>query len=157
MSFLSDQENRSESEKIKILIGLKTDQKTFELLQQARGQQELLLRSHAEVKEELSAEVLSELEHGNDSAQLEQGKETFITWIKSGKLQVKVYPSAKIDAKVYIMTLTEGDRGKGRIVAGSSDFSQSGFCRQSGIQCRTENSLQLRIREQVQRALGGCS
>lgn len=63
-----------QTEKTRIRIGLQTDQKTFELLQQARGQQELLLRSHAEVKEELSAEVLSELEHGNDGAQLEQGK-----------------------------------------------------------------------------------
>jgi len=76
-----------QTEKVRILIGLKTDQKTFELLQQAKEQQELLLRSHAEVKEELPAEVLSELEHANDSAQVEQGIETFITWIKSGKLR----------------------------------------------------------------------
>ena len=116
-----------QTEKVRILIGLKTDQKTFELLQQSKEQQGLLLRSHAEVKEELPAELLNELEHANDSAKVEQGIDTFISWVKSGKLQVKVYPSAKIHAKVYIMTFSEGDRDAGRIVTGSSNFSQSGF------------------------------
>jgi superfamily II DNA/RNA helicase len=116
-----------QTEKVRILIGLKTDQRTYELLQEAKAQGELLLKSHAEVKEELPAEVLDELEHANDSAQVEQGIEKFISWVKSGKLQIKVYPSAKIHAKVYIMTFVDGDRDAGRIVTGSSNFSQSGF------------------------------
>src|SRR5437868_8804269 len=61
-----------QTEEVRILIGLKTDQKTYELLHEAK-EQELLLRSHAEIKEELPTEVLSELEHANDSAQVEQG------------------------------------------------------------------------------------
>src|SRR5687768_16568692 len=99
-----------QTEKVRILIGLKTDQRTYELLQEAKAQRELLLKSHAEVKEELPAEVLDELEHANDSAQVEQGIEKFVAWVKSGKLQIKVYPSAKIHAKVYIMTFADGDR-----------------------------------------------
>src|SRR5215813_1555312 len=116
-----------DTEKIRILIGLKTDRRTYELLQDAKAQQELLLRSHAEVKEQLPAEVLTELEHAKDSSQIEQGIDKFISWVKSGKLRIKVYPSAKIHAKVYIMTFVEGDRDVGRIVTGSSNFSQSGL------------------------------
>src|SRR5262249_16981668 len=105
-----------QTEKIRILIGLKTDKKTYELLM-----------SHAEVQEELPSEVLAELEHADDSDHVEQGVEKFLSWIKSGKLQIKVYPSARIHAKVYIMTFAEGDRDLGRIITGSSNFSQSGL------------------------------
>ena len=38
----------AKTEKIRILIGIKTDGKTFELIQEAR-QQELVLESHAQV------------------------------------------------------------------------------------------------------------
>jgi len=116
-----------ETEKIRILVGLKTDQSTFELLQKAKNEQELLFKSHAEVKEELPKDLLTELEHAQDSAQIEQGIDKFLAWVKSGKLQIKVYPSAKIHAKVYIMTFAEGDRDVGRVVTGSSNFSQSGL------------------------------
>src|SRR5882672_3782933 len=51
-----------ETERVRILIGLKTDRSTYQLLQEAKEQQELFLRSHAEVKEELPGDVLSELE-----------------------------------------------------------------------------------------------
>src|SRR5208282_2241242 len=43
------------------------------------------------------------------------------------KLEVRVYPSAKIHAKLYIMTFFDGHMDKGRVVTGSSNFSQSGL------------------------------
>lgn len=115
------------TEKIRILIGLKTDQASYDLLQRANEQQELLSKSHAEVKEQLPDEVLSELERAEDTADVQTGIEKFIEWVQSEKLEVKVYPSAKVHAKVYIMTFVEGDRDMGRVVTGSSNFSQAGF------------------------------
>ena len=54
------------TEKIRILIGLNTDQPTFELLSQAKEQLRLDLRSHAEGKERVPGEILSELENVED-------------------------------------------------------------------------------------------
>jgi len=115
------------TERVRILIGLKTDQSTYAFLQQAKEQQQLLLRSHAEAKSQIPSEVLDELEHSEDSSDVEEGVDTFISWVKSGKLEIKVYPSEKIHAKVYIMTFPEGHYDKGRVITGSSNFSQSGL------------------------------
>ncbi|MGI9068980.1 MAG: phospholipase D-like domain-containing protein, partial [Pyrinomonadaceae bacterium] len=115
------------TEKVRILIGLKTDQSTYTFLQQAKEQQQLLLSSHAEAKSQIPREVLDELEHSEDSADVEEGVDTFISWVKSGKLEIKVYPSEKIHAKVYILTFPEGHYDDGRVITGSSNFSQSGL------------------------------
>lgn len=120
------------TEKIRILIGLKTDPRTFELIQQ--GNQELDFKSHAETKEEMPGRILDELEDSDDfhikanaSESIEMGVRKFVEWIRSGKLEIKAYPTDKIHAKLYVMTFHEGDRDKGRVVTGSSNFSQSGF------------------------------
>ncbi len=47
--------------------------------------------------------------------------------MKSGKLQIRAYPSENIHAKLYIMTFHEKDRDKGRVITGSSNFTQSGL------------------------------
>ncbi len=115
------------TEKIRILIGLSTDQPTFSLLSQAKEQMRLDLRSHAEAKEAVPGEILAELEHAEDSSEVEGGIRQFVEWVKSGKLQVRVYPSAKLHAKLYIMSFVDGHIDKGRVVTGSSNFSQSGL------------------------------
>jgi len=115
-----------QTEKIRILIGLKTDATVFDSLERAK-QQQLLLKSHAQTKEQLPDEVLQELERAEDTADVEQGIGKFIQWVASGKLQVRVYPSEGIHAKVYILTFPEGHYDVGRVITGSSNFSQSGF------------------------------
>ena len=97
-----------QTEKIRILIGLKTDATVFDSLERAKHQQQLLLKSHAQTREQLPGEVLQELEHAEDSADVERGIATFIQWVASGKLQVRVYPSERMHAKVYILTFPEG-------------------------------------------------
>ena len=116
-----------QTEKIRVLIGLSTDRPTYELLSQAKEQIHLNLRSHAEAKEAVPGEILSELEHAADSADVEDGVRQFIEWVKSGKLQVRVYPSAKLHAKLYVMSFVKGHIDKGRVITGSSNFSQSGL------------------------------
>jgi superfamily II DNA/RNA helicase len=116
-----------QTESIRILIGLKTDATVFESLERGKERQEALFKSHAQTKEEIPAEILGELDRAEDTADVERGIEKFIQWVASGKLQVRVYPSEKIHAKVYILTFPEGHYDVGRVITGSSNFSQSGL------------------------------
>jgi HKD family nuclease len=50
-----------------------------------------------------------------------------VEWIKSGKLEVRAYPSERVHAKLYIMTFHEGDRDKGRVITGSSNLTEAGL------------------------------
>jgi len=114
-------------EKVRILVGLKTDRTAYELLQKAKEQGELTLKSHASTKEQVAKEVLVELEQSPDSADVETGVQKYVEWIRSGKLEIKAYPTENLHAKVYIMTFAEGDRDKGRVITGSSNLTQSGL------------------------------
>jgi len=115
------------TEKIRILIGLETDLPTYDLLSQAKNEMLLDLRSHAETKENIPNKILSELENAGDSTEIETGVRQFVGWVKSGKLEVRVFPSAKLHAKLYIMTFFDTEVDKGRVVTGSSNFSESGL------------------------------
>src|SRR5438874_214037 len=50
------------TEKVRVLVGIKTDQSTYDLLQAGKEQQELALESHAQVREKVPGEVLNELQ-----------------------------------------------------------------------------------------------
>lgn len=116
------------TEKIRILIGISTNRKTFDLISSARHEEQLELAfSHAETKEVFENEVAQELEDSEDNDDVENSIATFISWIKSGKLEIKAYPSQRIHAKLYILTFKEGDRDKGRVITGSSNMTQSGL------------------------------
>ena len=114
-------------EKIRILIGLQTDRAAYDLIQRANQQYTLPLESHATVIEHIPCNVLGELEKSADSSDVEAGVHKFVEWIRSGKLEIKAYPGEILHAKVYIMTFAEGDRDKGRVITGSSNFTQSGL------------------------------
>ncbi|HVU09080.1 MAG TPA: helicase-related protein [Verrucomicrobiae bacterium] len=116
----------TKTEKIRILIGIKTDGKTYELIQEAK-QQELVLESHAQARAAVAGAVHGELEKSEDSASIEEGVRKFVEWITSGKLEVKAFPSERIHAKLYIMTFHEDDRDKGRVITGSSNFTEAGL------------------------------
>lgn len=116
------------TEKIRILIGVATNRETFDLIQHAnQPRQQQLQFSHAETKEEFADQVIWEFEEAPDQREVEDGVNCFIEWIRSGKLQIRVYPSERIHAKVYIMTFPEGHYDKGRVITGSSNFTQAGL------------------------------
>jgi len=116
------------TEKIRVLIGISTDRMTYDLIQDSKSEvQQKLDLSHKEAKEEFSQQVVQEMEHSKDSFDIEEGIRKFIEWLRSGKLQIRVYPSEKIHAKLYIMTFKEGDRDIGRVITGSSNFTQAGL------------------------------
>ena len=116
------------TEKIRILIGISTDRKTYDLITNSQKAQQLeMVFSHAEAKQVFEYHVAKELEDSEDSQTVEQGVLKFIEWIKSAKLEIKVYPSQNIHAKLYIMTFQESDRDIGRVITGSSNLTQSGL------------------------------
>ncbi len=89
------------TEKVRVLIGISTDPRAYDLMQQARQTtQNALHFSSAETKEKLSAVVEQEMESSEDTEKTESGVTKFIEWIQSGKLEIRAYPSEKIHAKV---------------------------------------------------------
>lgn len=143
------------TEKIRILIGISTSKKVFDLIDSsvdsfsqssnlsstplisdktflsssssASEKQLQLQLSHSEVKEEFENLAINEFVESEDRKETEEGVAKFIEWVKSKKLEIKAYPSQNIHAKLYIMTFLEGDRDIGRVITGSSNFSQSGL------------------------------
>ena len=121
------------TERIRILIGISTNKQTFTLIQQSHIQQSqspvqgTLQFSHAEAKEEFANTVASEMEASEDSRNVEEGVNKFLEWLHNGKLEIKAYPSENIHAKLYIMTFIEGDKDVGRVITGSSNFTQAGL------------------------------
>lgn len=113
------------TKKIRILIGISTNRQTLELIEQSR--QEELKFSHAETKEHFSDLLVSEMANAKDSKSVEEGVLKFLEWLQNGKLEIKAYPTENIHAKLYIMSFIEGDRDKGRVITGSSNFTQSGL------------------------------
>ncbi|MHB8522469.1 MAG: helicase-related protein [Limisphaerales bacterium] len=137
----------TKTEKVRILIGIKTDGATYELIQTAKQQQEFVLESHAQVRERVPGEILAEFQKSGDSSQIEDGVRKFVEWIKSGKLEVRAYPSERVHAKLYIMTFQEGDRDKGRVITGSSNFTEA------GLQNNLEFNVELKNRSDYDFAL----
>ncbi len=113
------------TKKIRILIGISTGKTTFDLIQ--KSYQQALQLSHAETKEQFSDLVTDEMSVSEDSREVEEGVLKFIEWLKNGKLEIKAYPAQNIHSKLYIMTFAEGDRDIGRVITGSSNFTQSGL------------------------------
>ncbi|MGC8963871.1 MAG: phospholipase D-like domain-containing protein, partial [Brevinematia bacterium] len=109
------------SEKIRILIGIEMDERTYELI----GQSYQL--SHVEAKQIVENKIIEEMENSDDSEDVEREIQKFIDWIKNGKIEIRAYPSRNVHAKLYIITFKEGDRDIGRVITGSSNFTQSGL------------------------------
>jgi superfamily II DNA or RNA helicase/HKD family nuclease len=126
------------AEKVRILVGLKTDRTTFRALQDAK-QRELALMSHAETRDAVPQVILDELEHGDDTPEIEDGIRTFVSWIQSGKLEVRAYREENLHAKVYIFSFVDGHIDKGRVVTGSSNLSQSGLVDQLEFNVELKN------------------
>jgi len=113
------------TKKIRILIGISTNRSITELIQKSK--QLDLHFSHAETKQEVENLVQHEMEDSEDNRNVEEGVKRFIEWIRSSKLEIRAYPSQNIHAKLYIMTFKEGDRDSGRVITGSSNFTQAGL------------------------------
>ena len=98
--------------KVRILIGLKNEQVVHGLIQIANDGSNESAPSTAEIKSTFGGMMKKELVQAQDTLAIETGVKKFIEWIRSGKLEVKLYREQNIHAKVYIMTpgMNRGDR-----------------------------------------------
>ena len=119
------------TERIRILVGISTGRKVIDLIDQAK--QESLPVSNLEAEEAFGSAVATELSNSDDKKEVEEGVQKFLEWLRSGKLEIRVYPAQNIHAKLYIMTFAEDDRDLGRVITGSSNFTQSGLVDNKGL------------------------
>ncbi|MCK5680168.1 NgoFVII family restriction endonuclease [bacterium] len=108
-----------ETEKIRILIGISTNQQTYDLLHK--------VQSVKQIQNEVGAKIKSEMDECENTISTEQGIYKFLEWLKSEKLEIRVYPEEKIHSKLYIMSFKKDDRDVGRVITGSSNFTKSGL------------------------------
>jgi len=115
--------------KIRILIGLKNEQVIHGLIQIAKDSPDENTPSTAEVKNTFGGMLRKELVEAQDSLAIEIGIQKFIEWIRSDKLEVKLYREQNIHAKIYIMTPEQAtpDVHHGYVITGSSNLSHSGL------------------------------
>jgi phosphatidylserine/phosphatidylglycerophosphate/cardiolipin synthase-like enzyme len=128
------------SEEIRILVGLQTDRSTLDLVGYGNSQGQFDLVSHAEATESMPGDILKELENAPDTAEIERDIRVFIEWVRTGKLKIKAYPSARLHAKLYIVTFADGHIDMGRGITGSSNFTQA------GLQDNLEFNVELKTR-----------
>jgi superfamily II DNA or RNA helicase/HKD family nuclease len=116
------------TEKIRILIGIGTSEETYNLISEEDEKQlSLFEASHFETKRIYSDLLTAEFENSEDSPKIEEGIIKFKEWLKSGKLEIRAFPSRNLHAKLYIFTFKSGDRDIGRVITGSSNFSKRGL------------------------------
>lgn len=131
--------------KIRILVGLNTDKKTFQIIEASKIQGTLDFETHARTKEIIGEKVIEEIEKSEDTLEVEEGIHKFIEYLKSGKIEIKAHPSQNLHAKVYISRYFKDDRDFGNVITGSSNFSESGLVANYEFNVQLKNSQDVKF------------
>lgn len=133
-------------DKIRILIGLSTDKQTVEAYQQSK--QLDFLESHSNTKDIFSKELEKELYSSEDNYDVEYSIRKFVEFLRSGKLELRAFPSRDLHAKVYISKFRKDDRDYGRVITGSSNFSENGLNSQYEFNVELKNSIDVKYAQE---------
>jgi len=149
--------------KVRILIGLGLDRETYQAVNAFQQQGFLDFDSHSKTKRQFQENLIWEIENSAEADHhLEIGLKEFIEFLKTDcplpendkknggngkKLELRVFPSRNIHAKVYIGRFTPEDRDYGFVITGSSNFSYS------GLVANREFNVELRQHQDVEFAL----
>lgn len=134
-------------EKIRILVGLNVDNYTVKIIDRAKEEIQLAAVSPYAGENIISGEIEKEFEESASSIEIEKGVRVFIDWLKSGKLEMRLYAKAPIHAKVYIM---RKDPEKvpdtfGSVITGSSNFSEAGLINNLEFNVELKDSVDVRF------------
>ncbi len=147
-------------EKIRILIGLNIDRESYEVIQYHQQKGAIDFESHKRTKKRYRQNLKEEVESTDENDQkLEIGLLKFIEFLETEctnpekdkanngngkKLEIKVYPSKNIHAKVYIGRFKPEDRDYGFVITGSSNFSESGLVanREFNVELRNKRDVE---------------
>jgi superfamily II DNA/RNA helicase/HKD family nuclease len=139
--FYSLYESFENIEKVRILVGLNVDKKTYEIIESYRNKNEIYFESHKHTREHFTRDLINELDNSEDNYETEVGVKKFIELLTSSKLEIKAYPSTNIHAKVYISRFYDDQLDYGRVITGSSNFSESGFIDNYEFNVELKNSV----------------
>ncbi len=116
-------------EKIRILVGLNVDRFTVKIIDQAKEEIKYTAFTRKESTEIFEETVINEFDNSATTSEIEKGVRVFIEWLKSGKLEMRMYTEAPIHAKVYIMRKNPAKVQDmyGSVITGSSNFSEAGL------------------------------
>lgn len=135
-------------EKIRILVGMNLDKTTAKAAIEGKKQSEFDFCSNVESKEIFAKNLQQEVIDEEDDFALEKSVSAMIELIKNNRLEIRIHPSQNIHAKLYIIRFAENDRDHGRVITGSSNFSENGFVAQR------EFNVELKDKQEVEFALG---
>jgi hypothetical protein len=85
-------------EKIRILVGLSIDKKTYQIIETVR-QKEFDFESHATIEKVFEKELLQEVESSADNLDVEEGIRKFCQFIELDKIEIKAHPSRTFTPK----------------------------------------------------------
>lgn len=136
-------------EKIRILVGLNVDAKTVQIIEQSKQGNLFGGVTIKEATEQFKNTVVDEFADAEPSLSVEKGVRTFIDWLKSGKIEMRMYPDATIHAKVYVLRKDPEHVPDqfGSVITGSSNFSMA------GLQNNLEFNVELKDSHDVKFAL----
>lgn len=113
------------TKKIRVLVGLNIDKHIYEDIKLSRLENFQI--SSKQIKESTSAKVMDEFGKSQDTADVEKGANTLLEWLKSKKIEIKAYKEHNLHSKLYVMTFDEQSPDKGRVITGSSNFTEAGL------------------------------
>ena len=151
-------------EKIRILVGLNVDQKTFQLIDTVRTQTNLDFNSHKDTRNAAMEAAVTEIDASSDDFLTEYGIKKFIEFLSTDcsnpdedranggngkKLEFRAYPSGNIHAKVYISRYSEDQVSFGSVITGSSNFSHSGLIgnREFNVELKDKSDVDFALKQ----------
>jgi len=117
--FYKLRESLEDIEKIRIIVGMGTDEFTYSSVSGRL--------TEVEIKQEIKRLITSEFENSETKKEIEEGIYRFLEYLEKGKLEINGYQDRKLHSKVYIMVKKEGSEDYGKVITGSSNFSASGL------------------------------
>ena len=135
-------------ETIRILVGLNIDRRTYEIFEESK-QSEFDFESHNKTTESYSIAIQHELETSEDKYDIEIGVRKFIEFLQLGKIEIRAYPNENIHAKVYISRFPKDHIDYGRVITGSSNFSESGLVanREFNVELKNRNDVEFSLNQ----------
>ncbi|QTE74273.1 helicase [Clostridiales bacterium FE2010] len=133
-------------EKIRILVGLNVDRQTVDIIDESRKASVTIKAATEAFQDKVEAEFAED----DVTSEKEKAVHLFVEWLRSGKLEMRMYVEAPIHAKVYIMRKDPEllPDTFGSVITGSSNFSES------GLKNNLEFNVELKDAADVKFALG---
>ncbi|MBO5005419.1 MAG: helicase, partial [Clostridia bacterium] len=127
-------------DKTRILIGINTDKQIISMYENTQQEIKELSLSNIEAIDGYKKNLENEFASSEDSEEVEDGVNKFVKLIKEGKLEIRVFTKQQIHAKLYIMRDYKDSPDFGRVITGSSNFSQNGLINNLEFNVELKNS-----------------